>query len=203
MNTIDIVVVVVFLGVFTMAFFAGIGRSVAGLLSLVVAVVAAAIFYKALGVTMTHLFIPIDPVIARLAAFLVLMLGAGVGADYLILRSFRVSRLRSHMSLELRGGVVGIMGLAAVSLILAAMIVTVLTQVSNNTVQQLPDGWGTTWLVDEYSGSMLTEQVLRLSPYVYRPIDTITPGLVPSILEPAASSSPLGHTNKTARIATP
>jgi uncharacterized membrane protein required for colicin V production len=187
MNTIDFVVVVVFLGVFTMAFFAGIGRSVAGLISLVVAVVAAAIFYKALGVTMTHVFIPIDSVIARLAAFLALMLGAGIGVDYLIIRSFRISRLRSHMSLELRGGMIGILGLTIVSLLLAAMIVTVLTQVSNNTVQQLPDGWGTAWLADEYNGSSLTEQVLRLSPYVYRPIDTITPGLVPSILQPPAS----------------
>ena len=184
MNTIDIVVVVVFLGAFTMAFFAGIGRSVAGLLSLVIAIVAAAIFYKAVGVTLTHVFIPIDGVIARFAAFLILLLAAGVGADYLILRSFRISRLRSHRSLELRGGVVGIMALAIVSLILAALIVTVLTQVSNNTVQQLPDGWGTTWLVEEYDGSTLTEQVLRLSPYLYRPIDTITPGLVPSILQP-------------------
>ena len=187
MNTVDIAVVVVFLGVFTAAFFAGIGRSVAGLVALIIAVVAAAIFYKALGITMTHLFIPIDPVIARLASFLVLLLAAGVGADYLILRSFRISRLRSHMSLELRGGVIGILALTLVSLILAAMVVTVLTQVSNNTVQQLPDAWGTNWLHAEYDGSPMADQILRLSPYVYRPIDTVTPGLVPSILQPPSS----------------
>jgi uncharacterized membrane protein required for colicin V production len=187
MNTVDIVIVVVFLGVFTMAFFAGIGRTVAGLIALLIAVVASAIFYKALGVTMMHLFIPMDLVIARFAAFLVLMLAAGVGADYLIMRSFRISRLRSHLSLELRGGVVGILGLTLVSLIVAALMVTILTQVSNNTVQQLPKGWGTDWLVDEYGGSNLTEQVLRLSPYIYQPINTITPGLVPSILEPPNS----------------
>lgn len=187
MNTVDIGVVVVFLAVFTMAFFAGIGRSIAGLISLVIAVLVAAIFYKALGVTLTHLFIPIDPVIARLAAFLVLLLGAGVGIDYLILRSFRVSRLRSHLSLELRGGMLGILGLAIVSLLLGAAIVTVLTQVSNETVQQLPEGWGTTWLVSEYDGSTLSYQVLRLSPYVYRSIDRATLGVDPVILQPQPS----------------
>ena len=71
MNTVDVVIVGAFLGIFTMAFFAGIRRSVAGLIAQVVAVIAAAIFYKAVGVTLTHLFIPIDPVIARLVAFLV------------------------------------------------------------------------------------------------------------------------------------
>ncbi|HVB65677.1 MAG TPA: CvpA family protein [Nitrolancea sp.] len=184
MNTVDIVIVGAFLGIFTMAFFAGIGRSVAGLFALIIAVIAAAIFYKAVGVTLTHVFIPIDAVIARLVAFLVLMLAAGVSADYLIMRSFRISRLRSHLSLELRGGVLGILGLTLVSVIVAALMVTILTQVSNNTVQQLPSGWGTNWMVDEYDGSSLIGPVLRLSPYIYQPIDTITLGIEPSILQP-------------------
>jgi uncharacterized membrane protein required for colicin V production len=188
MNTIDVCILVVFLGVFTLAFFAGIGRSVAGLFSLMIATVAAAIFYKALGTTMTHLFIPIDPVIARLAAFLLLLLVAGIGVDYVLLRSFRVSRLRTRLSLELSGGVPGIIALSLISVILAGLLVVVLTQVSNSTVHDLPDGWGTEWLNNEYDGSTLAGQTLKLSPYIYRPIDIITPGFDPSILEPQAST---------------
>jgi uncharacterized membrane protein required for colicin V production len=184
LNTIDVAIVIVFLAVFTLAFFAGIGRSVAGLVSLVIATVAAAIFYRAVGATLTHLFIPIDSVIARLAAFLLLLLVAGVGVDYILLRSFRVSRLRTRLSLELSGGVRGIIALAVVSVVLAGLLVIVLTQVSNNTVRDLPDGWGTVWLNSEYDGSPLAEQTLRLAPYIYRPINLITPGFAPTILEP-------------------
>jgi len=184
LNTIDVAIVIVFLAVFTLAFFAGIGRSVAGLVSLVIATVAAAIFYRAVGATLTHLFIPIDSVIARLAAFLLLLLVAGVGVDYILLRSFRVSRLRTRLSLELSGGVPGIIALAVVSVVLAGLLVIVLTQVSNNTVRDLPDGWGTVWLNSEYDGSPLAEQTLRLAPYIYRPINLITPGFAPTILEP-------------------
>jgi hypothetical protein len=188
MNTIDVCILVVFLGVFTAAFFAGIGRSAAGLVALIIATVGAAIFYKALGTTMTHLFIPIDPIIARLAAFLVLLLVAGIGVDYILLRSFRVSRLRTRLSLELSGGVPGILALTLLSVILAGLIVVVLTQVSNSTVRELPDGWGITWLNNEYDGSTLANQTLRLSPYIYRPINIITPGFAPTILEPEPST---------------
>ena len=184
MNTLDIVVIVAFLGVFTAAFFAGVGKTVAGLVSLVIATVAAAIFYKTLGEVLSRWLIPIDPVVANFGAFLLLMLGAGVGADYLLLRSFRISRLRSHLSLELRGGVLGIIGLILLSAVMSVSMVTILTQSSNNTVKDLPQGWGTTWLRDEYHGSVLTGQVLRLSPYVYDAVDAITPGIVPAILQP-------------------
>ena len=189
MNTIDVCILVVFLGVFTAAFFAGIGRSSAGLVALVIATVLAAIFYKALGTTLTHLFIPISSVIARLAAFLLLLLLAGIGVDYVLLRSFRVSRLRTRLSLELSGGVPGIIALTMISLILAGLMVVVLTQVSSNTVRELPDGWGTVWLNDEYDGSTLAEQTLRLAPYIYRPISIITPGFTPSILDPKDSTT--------------
>lgn len=188
MNTIDIFILIVFLVVFTLAFFAGIGRSVAGFVSLVIATVVAAIFYKAIGTTLTHLFIPIDPVIARLSAFLLLLLVAGVGVDYILLRSFRVSHLRTRLSLELSGGVPGIIALALLSVVLSGLLVIVLTQVSSRTVRDLPDGWGTEWLNNEYDGSSLAEQTLRLSPYIYRPINIITPGFAPSILEPEAST---------------
>jgi uncharacterized membrane protein required for colicin V production len=188
MNTIDICILVVFLGVFTLAFFAGIGRSAAGLISLVIATIAAAIFYKAVGTIMTHLFIPIDPVIARLAAFLLLLLVAGIGVDYILLRSFRLSRLRTRLALELSGGVPGIIALALLAVVLAGLMVIVLTQVSNNTARDLPDGWGTEWLNNEFDGSPLAEQTLRLSPYIYRPINIITPGFAPSILEPQVST---------------
>lgn len=184
MNTLDILVIVAFLGIFTAAFFAGVARSLAGIASLVVATVAAAIFYKTVGAVMSRWFIPIDPVIANFAAFLLLMLGAGIGADYLLLRSFRISRLKTHLALEFRGGVIGIIGLILLSGVLSVSMVTVLTQSSNNTVKALPQGWGTTWLQDEYHGSILTGQVLRLSPYAYDAIDTLTPGIVPAILQP-------------------
>lgn len=184
MNTLDIVVVVAFLGVFTAAFFAGVARSLAGIVSLAVATVVAAIFYKTVGDVMARWFIPIDPVIANFASFLLLMLGAGVGTDYLLLRSFRITRLKTHLALEFRGGVLGIIGLVLLSGVLSVSMVTVLTQASNNTVKELPAGWGTTWLVDQYHGSILTGQVLRVSPYIYDAVDTFTPGIVPAILQP-------------------
>lgn len=184
MNTIDVVVIVVFLGVFTAAFFAGIGKSVAGLFALAIATVAAAIFYKAVGDVLSQVLIPIDRDIADFAAFLLMMLAAGVGADYILMRSFRISRLRSRISLEFRGGVTGILTLMLLSGIVATFMVTILAQSSNNTVQALPHGWGTTWLADEYQGSTLVAGALRLSPYVYDSVDAVTPGLVPAILEP-------------------
>lgn len=184
MNTLDFIIVVIFLGVFTAAFFAGVARSLAGLVALVIATVAAAIFYRTLGDVLSRVLIPIDRDIANFGAFLLLMLGAGVGADYLLMRSFRISRLKSHLSLEFRGGVTGILALIILSAVIATLIVTVLTQSSSNTVQRLPNGWGTTWLRDEYHGSHLTGQVLRLSPYVYDSVDAVTPGIVPAILQP-------------------
>ncbi len=187
MNTVDFIVVVVFLGVFTAAFFAGIGRSVVGLLSLVFSTLFAAFFYKPLGQVMSHVFIPIDRNIADFGAFLLLMLAAGVGADYLLLRSFRIARLQSHISMEFRGGVVGVIGLILLSAVLSSAMLTVLTQVSNNTVHKLPDGWGTSWLVSEYDGSILVDQLVRLSPYLYDTVDTATPGIVPAILQPVAT----------------
>ncbi len=188
MNILDIVVIVVFLGVFTAAFFAGVARSLAGLGSLVAATIVAAIFYGTIGTVLSRWLIPIDPVIANFGAFLLLMLGAGIGIDYLLLRSFRISKLRTHMSLEFRGGVTGILGLVVLSALLSVVMVTVLTQSSNNTVQQLPYGWGTTWMRNEYDESILTAQVMRLSPYVFDSVDAVTPGIVPAILQPITGS---------------
>ena len=119
-------------------------------------------------------------------AFLLLMLGAGVGADYLLVRSFRISRLKSHLSLEFRGGVLGILGLIMLSFLISTTTLTVLTQVSNKTVNELPNGWGTTWLNNEYDGSTLAGQVLRLSPYLYDSVNLLTPGVAPVILQPAS-----------------
>ena len=188
MNTLDIAVIVIFLGVFTAAFFAGVARSLAGLAALVIATVAAAIFYKTVGDVLSRVLIPIDRDIANFAAFLLLMLGAGVGSDYLLMRSFRISRLKSHLSLEFRGGVTGILALILLAAVISTSIVTVLTQSSSNTVQRLPDGWGTVWLRQEYHGSVLAGQVLRLSPYVYDSVDAVTPGIVPAILQPLPRS---------------
>jgi len=188
MNTVDFVVVVIFLGVFTAAFFAGVIRSIAGLLSLIVATLVAAFFYKPLGEVMSHVFIPIDREIANFGAFLLLMLAAGVFVDYLLLRSFRISQLQSHMTLEFKGGVLGVIGLILLSIVLSTAMLTVLTQSSNNTVHKLPNGWGTTWLVDEYDGSVLVGQVLRLSPYVYDAINAATPGIAPAILQPVTKT---------------
>ena len=60
MNILDIVVIVVFLGVFTAAFFAGVARSLAGLGSLVAATIVAAIFYGTIGTVLSRWLIPID-----------------------------------------------------------------------------------------------------------------------------------------------
>ncbi len=184
MNTLDILIIIVFLAVFTAAFFAGVLRSLGGVFSLIGAVVVSSIFYRTLGDVLSHWLIPIDPVIANFMSFWLLMLGAGVGLDYLLMRSFRIERLRTHLSLEFRGGVTGILGLVVLSAFLSVSMVTVLTQSSNNTVQNLPSGWGTNWLHHEYHGSILTGQVLKLSPYVYDSVDAVTPGIVPVILEP-------------------
>ncbi|MGA7672853.1 MAG: CvpA family protein, partial [Nitrolancea sp.] len=124
MNTVDLIVVVVFLSVFTAAFFAGVVRSVVGLLSLIVATVIAAFFYKSVGQVVSHVFIPIDKNIAYFGAFILLLLAAGVGVDYLRLRSFKISRLQSHMTLEFRGGVVGVIGLILLSVVLSAAMLT-------------------------------------------------------------------------------
>ncbi len=188
MNILDIVVIVVFLGVFTAAFFAGVARSLAGLAALIAATIVAAIFYETIGTVLSRWLIPIDPVIANFGAFVLLMLGAGIGVDYLLLRSFRITKLRTHMSLEFRGGVTGILGLIVLSAVLSVGMVTVLTQSSNNTVRQLPAGWGTVWLQHEYHGSILAGQVMRVSPYVFDSVDAITPGIVPAILEPLGTS---------------
>ncbi len=186
MNTLDIVVIAVFFGVFTAAFFAGVARSFAGLIALFVAIVVSAIFYSTLGDVLSRWLIPIDRNIANFVAFLLLMLGAGVGADYLLVRSFRISRLKSHLSLEFRGGVLGILGLIMLSFLISTTTLTVLTQVSNKTVNELPNGWGTTWLNNEYDGSTLAGQVLRLSPYLYDSVNLLTPGVAPVILQPAS-----------------
>ncbi len=92
--------------------------------------------------------------------------------------------LRTRITFENRGGFPALFALMLVSLVLATGSVTALTQISERTVRQLPASERAALLNQEFDGSRLARQALRLSPYMYKVVSSWVPGSRAKILRP-------------------
>lgn len=186
MNFLDLLMIVVFFGIFALGFFAGIWRCLAGLLSLVVGLVATSFFYQPVGDVLSGRFASLDFRVADLIGFLGVLFVAVFLVNYLLLRSFRTGRLRTRLTFETHGGLPWIALLSALSIALAIVVVAILVQVFDWTVREMPPERVTVWAANQYAESALSDQALRLSPYIYNAVNEVTPGTVPTILQPRA-----------------
>lgn len=86
MNMVDVVVVLVFLGIFTAGFFAGLGRALAACVAVFIGLLAAGIFYPDIADALEGLVPGLAPWAAEFVAFLITFAIMGAAALYALLR---------------------------------------------------------------------------------------------------------------------
>lgn len=184
MNLLDVIIVVVFLAVFTVGFFSGFGRILASLIAFFVGLVVSGMAYESLAEPIARIFTPIPPWLADLIAFFVVLLVVGGIILYALIWSFRVTPLRTRRVLELRGGFPGIFVVMLSAVILATVIVATLVQVLSWTGRQLPTAEASFSVSREIQDSPLASAALKLSPYIHDAAARWTPGGPSPILSP-------------------
>ncbi|MDI3341189.1 MAG: hypothetical protein QJR03_11735 [Sphaerobacter sp.] len=184
MNVVDIVMTFVFLGLFSVGFFAGLGRVVAGLLALYAGLVAATIFARPLGGVLARALWPMSPWIGTVAAFVLVAVCVGGGILYVLLWSFRVGWLRSRSLGSYRGGVLGMVAGIVLSVVLSVGVVTSAVQVLDWSAYYLAQGGQGAWLVRHVNDSVIAASTRRLAPHLYAVVAAWTPGADASILKP-------------------
>lgn len=184
MNWFDALLIVVFMGVLALGFYAGLGRSLAAIVALLVALSAGEIFVHPVAVTLSSVFSTIPRWVAELLAFVIVTVLIGVAVLYVFIRSFQVAPLRTRRVIELRGGFPAIFLVAILAVLLSLMVVTTTAQASSWTARQMPIGDARSGLARQLDNSVLAEQALRLSPYLYRAVGALNPTDRETILRP-------------------
>lgn len=185
MNWVDLVVLVIFLVVFTLGFFGGLGRALAAIIAVFVGLVSAGVFYRALGSAISGLFSTIPDWVAQLVGFFIVAIVIGAAALYALIWSFRITPLRTRRVLELRGGFPAVLFVALLSVVLAIGVITPLAQVTDWSARQIPVSGTSVTVRRELDESVLMTQALRLAPYLYDGVGSWIPGSPPTILRPA------------------
>jgi hypothetical protein len=98
MNVLDLMIIALFMVLLGIGFTSGVWRCMSALISLAIALVGPSFFFVAVGDALKGLFPSINDRVADLGAFIGVTLGFGFAIDYVILRSFRTSRLRTHLT---------------------------------------------------------------------------------------------------------
>jgi hypothetical protein len=183
-SIVDGLIVVLFLGAYTLAFLGGIARTLVALVSLLAAMVGAALFTEPLASLLRSLVPSMSVWASELMGFVVagaLLAGAAVLA---VSRSFQVTPVPTRRLTVLRTGAIGILILALLAFVFAVGLTTAIVQVANGTVRQLPQDPLGIRLNRELDASLLIPAVQQLSPTLYRYTIEWLPGDPPSILEP-------------------
>lgn len=183
----DILITVVFLGAYTLAFLGGLGRALAGLVALVAAMIGAALFTGPLASALRGIAPSMSSWASELMGFVVTAALLAAAATLLMLRSFQVAPVPTRRLTALRTGALGILLLSLVSFVFATGLTVATVQVAEGTIRQIPrDRFGAT-LNEELDESLLAPAALRLSPTLYRYTVEWLPGDPPAILQPPSS----------------
>lgn len=184
MPIVDILILMIFTGTYTLAFLGGVGRTLVGLVSLLAAMIGAALFTEPVAGVLRSVVPAISVWASELMGFVVtsaLLAGAAVLA---ISRSFQLTPVPTRRLTVLRSGALGIVALAVLAFALAVGLTAAVVQVTHGTVRQLPQDQIGVRLNDELDASLLVPVALRLSPTLYRYTIEWLPGDPPSILQP-------------------
>ncbi|HET7037685.1 MAG TPA: hypothetical protein VFI42_18550 [Thermomicrobiaceae bacterium] len=184
MNIVDLLVILVFLGVFALAFFVGVVRSLAMLIALAVGVLGASIACGTIGGQLVSRIASMSDDMGRLIAFVILLALIVSGVYYVLMRSFSVSRLRTRITTESRGGITLSLVLVVLSAMLAVGVVTILTQASERTIVDLQPNSTVVSIDHQFRDSLLADQVRHLTPYLYEGVGDVLHTTAPQILLP-------------------
>lgn len=184
MNVVDAILLVVFLIVFSLGFYAGLGRLVAGFVALLGGLIVAGIFYQSVaGQLSPFLGSPADW-ISDVVAFLLILFVVCGALLYSLLWSFRITPLRTRRVLEMRGGFPAIFIVALLAVVLGFAIVTTLVQVSDWSVTQMDVSGTRVTMGQQLDESVLARGSRRLTPYLCDATGAWMPGGEPPILRP-------------------
>lgn len=184
MNIVDLLVILIYLGTFSLAFFTGVVRSVVMLLSLAAGLIGASILCTPVGNELFSQVPAMSTDMAQLFAFLLLLCGIAVACYLVLVRSFATRRLRTRVPLEHRGGIVASLLLVVLGAALAVGFVTVLTQAAERTVVDLQPSGTVVTIDNQFRESVLAGQVRRVTPYLYEGVSDVLHTSAPQILVP-------------------
>ncbi len=184
MPIVDTLIISVFLAAYTLAFLGGIARTLVGLVSLVVALVGAALFTVPLASALRSLVPSMSEWASELMGFVVTGALLAAAAVLMMLRSFQVSPIPTRRLTALRTGALGILLLSLLAFVFAASLTTTVVQVANGTVRHLPRDQVGLRLNRALDESLLAPAALRLAPTLYQYMVEWLPGDPPSILRP-------------------
>ncbi len=180
----DILIIVVFLGAYTLAFLGGIGRTLVGLIALFAAMVGAALFTEPLASALRSIAPSMSNWASQLMAFVITAALLAAGAVLLMLRSFQVAPVPTRRLTALRTGAFGVLLLSLLAFVFAAGVTAAVVQVANGTIRQLPQDQFGLRLNREMDRSLLAPAALRVAPTLYRLTIEWLPGEPPAVLRP-------------------
>ncbi|GBD15932.1 hypothetical protein HRbin26_00827 [bacterium HR26] len=180
----DILIIVVFLGAYTLAFLGGIGRTLVGLVALFAAMVGAALFTEPLAGALRSIAPSMSTWASELMAFVITAALLAAAAVLLMLRSFQVAPVPTRRLTALRTGALGVLLLSLLAFVFATGVTAAVVQVASGTIHQLPQDRFGQLLNRELDRSLLAPAALRVAPTLYRLTVEWLPGEPPAVLRP-------------------
>ncbi len=184
MNLLDVLIILAMIAVFVGVFFSGLARALAMLVALWVGLIGADIFGNPIGRLLHGLIPGIERWTSNLIGFLVAMLLVGGLVLYLAVRSFRTLSARSGYRFDLRGGVPILLATVLLSAVVALATVTVVVEVTSNTLDEIPPGETPVFASRQYNNASLRTATEEIATYVYNATGSWVPGGAPSVLAP-------------------
>ena len=181
MNALDFSIIVLVGIIIGAGFFLGIGRVTAGIISIYLASVVSATFYRAVAESITGAVNEMNPATAELIAFTFLFLGLTTLFTIVVTRSLNIAYEGRFEVLNRLGGAGLGMIIAAVAMALAVTLTTVMLGVLSHTTEGAGDGiLGT--MREQTQESALVPVFLKILPILTSTIRPWFPGGLPPIL---------------------
>lgn len=183
MNPFDILIILAFIGLVGVGYFAGVARVACGIVGVYFGTVVSATFYQQIGDILMSGVEAMDEGTAEFIAFTLLFVGLTAGLTFVVFKTtYPVSMTRRFAMLDSMGGATLSIAVAFVAIALAIAITAIMVQAANQTGFEA----GTGTIMDAVNGqlgdSALAPVFLRLMPYISLAFRPWFPGGLPPIL---------------------
>jgi uncharacterized membrane protein required for colicin V production len=183
LNGLDFAIIFAFLAIIGLGFFGGVTRVIAAIISIYFGSIVAAAFYGGLTDAIRQRVFSMSLATGELVVFCLLFLISSIALWFALARGLQGIRFprRIEIADNLGGAVLGLI-VSGLAVTLAAMLMSILLQVLNQTVGAGDSESIVGSVQSQIRNSELVPVFLDLTPYLNRLIEPWFPGGVPSIL---------------------
>lgn len=183
MNGLDFAIIFAFLAIIGLGFFGGVTRVVAAIIAIYLGTIVAAAFYSALTDAVMEYVSSMSLATGQLVIFCVLFILSSTALWFALARGLRSAKFPRRIAIadNLGGAALGLI-VSGLAVTLAAMLLSILLQVLNQSVGAGNSDSLVGSIQAQITSSQLVPVFLDLTPYLNRLIDPWFPNGVPSIL---------------------